>query len=87
MVPFQALLAYGVAVDAVCPGKKAGDFCRTSIHQLSGHQVCCFSVSLLIVLFKEYLKSASRISSFEYFELVVELLCSKLIVKKVYGFD
>ncbi|CDP01708.1 unnamed protein product [Coffea canephora] len=38
MVPFQALLAYGVAVDAVCPGKKAGDFCRTSIHQLSGHQ-------------------------------------------------
>ncbi|MCD7446442.1 hypothetical protein HAX54_007754 [Datura stramonium] len=38
MVPFQALLAYGVAVDAVCPGKKAGDVCRTAIHQLSGHQ-------------------------------------------------
>ncbi|XP_071915541.1 protein DJ-1 homolog D-like isoform X2 [Coffea arabica] len=38
MVPFQALLAYGVAVDAVCPGKKAGDLCRTSIHQFSGHQ-------------------------------------------------
>ncbi|XP_060192873.1 protein DJ-1 homolog D [Lycium barbarum] len=38
MVPFQALLAYGVAVDAVCPGKKAGDICRTAIHQLSGHQ-------------------------------------------------
>ncbi|GLT57708.1 hypothetical protein SLA2020_306600 [Shorea laevis] len=32
MVPFQALLAYGVAVDAVCPGKKAGDICRTAIH-------------------------------------------------------
>ncbi|MCE3052491.1 Protein DJ-1 D, partial [Datura stramonium] len=31
-------LAYGVAVDAVCPGKKAGDVCRTAIHQLSGHQ-------------------------------------------------
>ncbi|GAB4855293.1 Protein DJ-1 D [Ancistrocladus abbreviatus] len=38
MVPFQALQAYGVAVDAVCPGKKAGEVCRTAIHQLSGHQ-------------------------------------------------
>lgn len=47
MVPFQALLAYGVAVDAVCPGKKAGDICRTSVHQLSGHQVPPFlSLSL-----------------------------------------
>ncbi|ONI15028.1 hypothetical protein PRUPE_3G022000 [Prunus persica] len=34
MVPFQALQAYGVSVDAVCPGKKAGDICRTAIHQL-----------------------------------------------------
>lgn len=41
MVPFQALQAYGVAVDAVCPGKKAGDFCRTAIHELPpGRQVC-----------------------------------------------
>ncbi|KAL9344112.1 hypothetical protein Peur_064543 [Populus x canadensis] len=31
MVPFQALQAYGIAVDAVCPGKKAGDCCRTVI--------------------------------------------------------
>ncbi|KAH7849288.1 hypothetical protein Vadar_015719 [Vaccinium darrowii] len=38
MVPFQALQAYGVSVDAVCPGKKAEDFCRTAIHQSSGHQ-------------------------------------------------
>lgn len=38
MVPFQALQAYGVAVDAVCPGKKAGDICRTAIHQPMGHQ-------------------------------------------------
>lgn len=38
MVPFQALQAYGVAVDAVCPGKKAGDVCRTAVHQASGHQ-------------------------------------------------
>lgn len=40
MVPFQALQAYGVAVDAVCPGKKADDFCRTAIHELPpGRQV------------------------------------------------
>ncbi|KAI3982961.1 hypothetical protein MKX01_010444 [Papaver californicum] len=38
MVPFQALLAYGISVDAVCPGKKAGDTCRTAVHQLSGNQ-------------------------------------------------
>ncbi|KAK2652540.1 hypothetical protein Ddye_012396 [Dipteronia dyeriana] len=38
MVPFQALLAYGVAVDAVCPGKNAGDVCRTSVHEGSVHQ-------------------------------------------------
>ncbi|KAK7833745.1 protein dj-1 like protein d [Quercus suber] len=38
MVPFQALLAFGVSVDAVCPGKKTGDICRTAIHQASAHQ-------------------------------------------------
>ncbi|XP_027333195.1 protein DJ-1 homolog D-like [Abrus precatorius] len=41
MVPFQALQAYGVAVDAVCPGKNSGDLCRTAVHQLSGHQTYC----------------------------------------------
>ncbi|XP_028768776.1 protein DJ-1 homolog D-like [Neltuma alba] len=34
IVPFQALQAYGVSVDAVCPGKKDGDTCPTSIHQV-----------------------------------------------------
>ncbi|KAK4480045.1 hypothetical protein RD792_013102 [Penstemon davidsonii] len=38
MVPFQALLAYGLSVDAVCPGKKSGDICRTAIHDSTGHQ-------------------------------------------------
>ena len=36
MVPFQALLAFGYAVDAVSPGKKAGDRCRTAIHDFEG---------------------------------------------------
>ncbi|PON76577.1 Peptidase C [Parasponia andersonii] len=38
MVPFQALQAYGIAVDAVCPGKKAFDVCRTAVHDFLGHQ-------------------------------------------------
>jgi hypothetical protein len=39
MVPFQALQAFGIAVDAACPGKKAGDICRTAIHDSAGYQV------------------------------------------------
>ncbi|EFJ15467.1 hypothetical protein SELMODRAFT_271634 [Selaginella moellendorffii] len=38
MVPFQALQAYGVKVDAVCPGKKAGESCATAIHDFVGFQ-------------------------------------------------
>lgn len=38
MVPFQALLAVGHTVDAVCPGKKAGDYVRTAIHDFEGDQ-------------------------------------------------
>ncbi|KAH1196816.1 Protein DJ-1 D [Glycine max] len=38
MVPFQALQAFGLAVDAVCPGKKSGDVCRTAVHVLAGAQ-------------------------------------------------
>ncbi|CAI0548320.1 unnamed protein product [Linum tenue] len=39
MVPFQALQAFGITVHAVCPGKKAGEFCRTAVHELGSHQV------------------------------------------------
>jgi protease I len=38
MVPFQALLAVGHRVDAVCPGKKAGDKVRTAVHDFEGDQ-------------------------------------------------
>jgi protease I len=38
MVPFQALLMVGHAVNAVCPGKKAGEFVRTAIHDFEGDQ-------------------------------------------------
>jgi protease I len=38
MVPFQALLAVGHVVDAVCPGKKAGESVRTAIHDFEGDQ-------------------------------------------------
>ncbi len=38
MVPFQALLAVGHTVHAVCPDKQAGDFVATAIHDFEGHQ-------------------------------------------------
>ncbi len=38
MVPFQALQAVGHTVDAVCPGKKAGDRIKTAIHDFEGDQ-------------------------------------------------
>ncbi len=38
MVPFQALLALGYEVHAVCPDKKAGDICRTAVHDFEGDQ-------------------------------------------------
>lgn len=38
MVPFQALQAVGHHVDAVCPGKRAGDKIKTAIHDFEGDQ-------------------------------------------------
>lgn len=38
MVPFQALLAVGHRVDAVCPGKVVGDHVLTAIHDFEGAQ-------------------------------------------------
>ncbi len=38
MVPFQTLLTVGHAVDAVCPGKKKGEQCRTAVHDFDGAQ-------------------------------------------------
>jgi protease I len=38
MVPFQALQMVGHTVHAVCPDKKAGDRCRTAIHDFEGDQ-------------------------------------------------
>jgi protease I len=38
MVPFQALLAVGYTVHAICPGKKAGEKVRTAVHDFEGDQ-------------------------------------------------
>jgi protease I len=38
MVPFQALQMVGHSVDAVCPGKQAGEKIRTAIHDFEGDQ-------------------------------------------------
>jgi protease I len=38
MVPFQALIAVGHTVHAVCPGRKKGEKIRTAIHDFEGDQ-------------------------------------------------
>lgn len=38
MVPFQMLLMVGHTVHTVCPGKKAGEFVATAVHDFEGHQ-------------------------------------------------
>ncbi len=38
MVPFQMLTMVGHTVDAVCPGKKAGETVRTAVHDFEGDQ-------------------------------------------------
>lgn len=38
MVPFQALLAMGFEVHAVCPGKKSGETVKTAVHDFDGDQ-------------------------------------------------
>jgi protease I len=38
MVPFQVLLTVGHQVDAVCPGKKKGEFVFTAVHDFEGAQ-------------------------------------------------
>lgn len=38
MSPFQALLAFGYEVDAVCPGKSKGETIKTAIHDFEGAQ-------------------------------------------------
>lgn len=38
MVPFQALKMVGHQVEAVCPGKRAGDTVRTAVHDFEGDQ-------------------------------------------------
>lgn len=37
-VPFQSLQALNCHVDAVCPGKKAGETCPTAVHDFEGDQ-------------------------------------------------
>lgn len=38
MVPFQMLRMVGHSVDAVCPGKKAGEKVKTAVHDFEGDQ-------------------------------------------------
>ncbi|MET3134692.1 protease I [Oxalobacteraceae bacterium GrIS 1.11] len=50
MVPFQALQMVGHQVDAVCPGKRAGDKIKTAIHDFEGDQTYTEKPGHLFVL-------------------------------------
>lgn len=63
MVPFQSLLAYGVKVHAVCPGKKSGDVCRTAVHFGSGHQVYILKIVLELRRLKSDLSNSNSMMS------------------------
>lgn len=38
MVPYQILMAVGVQVNVVCPGRRAGEYIKTAIHDTEGDQ-------------------------------------------------
>lgn len=38
MVPFQTLGVFGLQTDVACPGKKAGEYIKTAIHDFEGDQ-------------------------------------------------
>ena len=51
MVPFQALQAYGLRVDSICPAKKAGDLCKTAVHDFLGHQVIPLMLMIMVMVY------------------------------------
>ncbi len=54
MVPFQTLRVLGFDVDAVCPGKKAGDMIKTAIHDFEGDQTYTEKPGHLFALNKSF---------------------------------
>ena len=60
MVPYQALLMVGHTVHVVCPGKKAGDFVPTCIHDFEGDQTYTESVATISFSTQPSTKSSPR---------------------------
>lgn len=67
MVPFQALSMLGFAVDAVCPGKRAGDYVLTAIHDFEGAQTYSEKPGHRFVLTADF----DRVNAADYAGLVI----------------
>lgn len=53
-VPIQTLQTLGIAVDVVCPGKKAGDKCKTAVHDFEGDQTYTEKPGHLLAITAEF---------------------------------
>lgn len=58
-MPFQALQAFGVKVDAICPGKKAGETVATAVHDFLGYKVRIVAMSSFFQPFISFFASVS----------------------------
>lgn len=67
MVPYQMLVMVGHKVDVVCPGKKAGDFVKTAIHDFVGDQTYSEKPGHNFVLNADF----ERVKSTDYDALVI----------------
>jgi protease I len=90
MVPFQALSMLGYQVDAVCPGRKAGDKVRTAVHDFEGDQTYTEKPGHNFALTASF----SRVKGEDYVGLVVPggrapeyLRLNKSVLKLVRHFD
>jgi protease I len=59
MVPFQILTMVGHQVDAVCPGKKAGEKVATAVHDFEGHQTYVERPGHAFALTADFAKAAA----------------------------
>ncbi|WP_190416784.1 DJ-1/PfpI/YhbO family deglycase/protease [Pseudomonas typographi] len=67
MVPFQALQMVGHSVQAVCPGKAAGDTVRTAIHDFEGDQTYSEKPGHLFALNQDF----AQVHAVDYDALVI----------------
>ncbi len=65
MVPFQALLAVGHTVHAVCPGKKTGEKVRTAIHDFEGDQTYTEKLGHFFTINKTFSEAEKQLKDYD----------------------